>query len=200
MLAWNRSPRGSKRLGVSKDSLHRELKLSPKVFDQHILDMHSAFKKTFRETQQQPFHHWPAGFENWNRRQQEKCGRDTLGRIETVGKKVAWFVSSVCVSLQNAMGFPNFKKDSHKVSQTTFFIDICVFVRRLFYLFPIKLNLLLLSPTLKLSGPSCDWNHMCWGLISHRFPVVRDCHQPNSSVLLTYSKDSLLGVGWPFPM
>lgn len=197
VLAWNRRPRalGASNWGHLKNSLHRELKLSPKIFDQHILDMHSAFKKTFKETQQHPFHHWPAGFDKLKTQAARKMRPGYPWENRNCGEKGCMICVIIVFRFKTAQKVSPTSRDSLQVFQTTFFRNICVFVRRFILSFSIKLNLLLLSPTLKLSGSSCDWNHLCWGLISHWFPVVRDCHQPNSSFLRTYPMESLLRAG-----
>ncbi len=51
----------------------------------------------------------------------------------------------------------------------------------------------------RLQSCACGYKFMCWGLNSHWFCVVGDAHQPNSRVLYTHHKDSLLKVGWVYP-
>ena len=42
--------------------------------------------------------------------------------------------------------------------------------------------------------------YMCWGKISYYFHIVGDGHQPNSGGFYTSYKDSLLKVGWVYPL
>lgn len=113
---------GASDWGYQKNSLHKELKLSPKIFDQHILDMHSAFKKTFKETQQQPFHHWPAGFENRKRRQARKMRPGHPWENRNCGEKGCMIcVISVCFASKLPKRFPQLQEIHLKFFQTTFF-------------------------------------------------------------------------------